>query len=238
MKQWVCLPFQFSKIWFSLLLWTCKLLPLYTIFSVPISIWEFFALCFATQVGLQFGTLCPNMSININVNFHTLRDCLISYNSMLNQIFIPWVGRKKQVYCFQTLWFHKWWRLRASPLFRAKLARHGLDRGRSSNGAPLQTRQAKFRSGLLIFLLAEAILQSPGELSPCLVFGESGSFLSGTVWTKPTIHSARACAVQEWWVPVGARSNHVEPGQIRVRAKSHLVRKSGDALRSSNFREC
>jgi hypothetical protein len=36
--------------------------------------------------------------------------------------------------------------LRASPLFRAKLARHGLDRGRSSNGAPLQTRQAKFRS--------------------------------------------------------------------------------------------
>jgi hypothetical protein len=29
------------------------------------------------------------------VNFHTPGDCLISYNSMLNQIFIPWVGRKK-----------------------------------------------------------------------------------------------------------------------------------------------
>jgi hypothetical protein len=36
--------------------------------------------------------------------------------------------------------------VRASPLFRAKLARHELDRGRSSNGAPLQMRQAKFRS--------------------------------------------------------------------------------------------
>jgi hypothetical protein len=45
--------------------------------------------------SLQFGTLCPNMSTNINVNFHTRRDCLISYNSMLNQIFISWTGRKK-----------------------------------------------------------------------------------------------------------------------------------------------
>ena len=53
-----------------------------------------FALCFTTQVGLQFGTLCPNMSKNINVKFHTPRDCLISYNSMLNQIFISWTGKK------------------------------------------------------------------------------------------------------------------------------------------------
>jgi hypothetical protein len=94
-KQCVCLQFWFSKIWFLLFLWTYKLLPLYTIFSVPIRIWEFFAPSFTTQVGLQFGTICPNMSKNINVNIHTPRDCLISYNSMLNQIFIPWVGRKE-----------------------------------------------------------------------------------------------------------------------------------------------
>jgi hypothetical protein len=54
-----------------------------------------FALCFPTQVGLQFGTLCPSMSTNINVNFHILGDHLISYNSMLNQIFISWTSRKK-----------------------------------------------------------------------------------------------------------------------------------------------
>jgi hypothetical protein len=54
-----------------------------------------FAPCFTTQVGLQFGTICPNMSTNMNVNFHTAGDCLISYNSMMNQIFIPWAGRKK-----------------------------------------------------------------------------------------------------------------------------------------------
>jgi hypothetical protein len=35
------------------------------------------------------------MDTNINVNFHTLGDGLISYNSMLNQVFIPWMGRKK-----------------------------------------------------------------------------------------------------------------------------------------------
>jgi hypothetical protein len=55
---------------------------------VPISIWEFFAPCFTTQVGLQFGTVCPNISTNINVNFHTPRDHLISYNSMQDKIFI------------------------------------------------------------------------------------------------------------------------------------------------------
>jgi hypothetical protein len=63
------------------------------IFSTQ-SAWEFFVLCFTTQVGLQFGTVCPNMSTNINVNFHTRGDGLISYNAMLNQIFIPWTGRK------------------------------------------------------------------------------------------------------------------------------------------------
>jgi hypothetical protein len=57
-------------------------LTLYIIFSVPISIWEFFAPCFTTQVGFQFGTVCSNISTNINVNFHTPRDRLISYNSM------------------------------------------------------------------------------------------------------------------------------------------------------------
>jgi hypothetical protein len=62
---------------------------LYTVFSVPISIWEFFVPCFTTQVGFQFGTVCPNMSRNINVNFHTLGDHLISYNIMQDQIFIP-----------------------------------------------------------------------------------------------------------------------------------------------------
>jgi hypothetical protein len=95
MKQWVCFLFWFSKIWFLLFLWTLKLLPLYTIFSV-FNIWEFLAPCFTTQVGLQFGIICPNLSRNINVIFHTLGDCLVSYNSMLNQIFIPWVGRKKK----------------------------------------------------------------------------------------------------------------------------------------------
>jgi hypothetical protein len=62
---------------------------LYSVFSVPMSIWEFFAPCFTTQVGVQFDTICPNMSTNINVNFHTPGDGLISYNSMMNQIFIP-----------------------------------------------------------------------------------------------------------------------------------------------------
>jgi hypothetical protein len=104
-----------------------------------------------------------------------------------------------------------------------------------------------FEAGLLIFLLPDTILQSPGELSPCLLFGESGSFLSGIVLTKPTIHSeceqcgdklaVRACAMEEWWVPVGARPNHVEPGQIRVCqipfGAPSLAWKSGDALRAS-----
>jgi hypothetical protein len=54
-----------------------------------------FALCFTTQVGLQFGTLCPNMSTNKNMNSYTPRDRLISYNSMLNQTFISWTGREK-----------------------------------------------------------------------------------------------------------------------------------------------
>jgi hypothetical protein len=44
-----------------------------------------------------------------------------------------------------------------------------------------------FEAGILIFLLPDTILQSPGELSPCLLFGESGSFLLGIVLTKPTI---------------------------------------------------
>jgi hypothetical protein len=100
MKQWVCLPFWFSNIWFILFLWTCKLLPLYTVFSGTINIWEFFAPCFSTQVGLQFSTICSNMSTNINMNFHTLGDRLISYNSMLNQIFISETGRKKRFIVF------------------------------------------------------------------------------------------------------------------------------------------
>jgi hypothetical protein len=99
----VCLPFRFSKILFLLLLWTCKLLPLYTVFSASIRIWEFFALCFTTQVRLQFGTVCPNMSTNINVNFHSLGDHLISYNSMLNQIFISWTVRKKTSLLFSNV---------------------------------------------------------------------------------------------------------------------------------------
>jgi hypothetical protein len=78
-------------------------LPLYTVFLAPISIWEFFALCFTTQVGLQFGTVCPNMSRNINVNFHTPGDRLISYNSMLNQIFISRTSRKKTSLSFSNV---------------------------------------------------------------------------------------------------------------------------------------
>jgi hypothetical protein len=113
-KQWVWLPFWFSKRWFLLFLWTCKLLLLYTVFSVPINIWEFFTPCFTTQVDLQFGTICPNMNRNINVNFHILGDGLISYTSMLNQIFIPWTSRKKTSLLFSMLWFHKRWRLRSS----------------------------------------------------------------------------------------------------------------------------
>jgi hypothetical protein len=58
-------------------------------FAFGHNIWKFFAPCFTIQVGLQFGTVRPNMSTNINVNFHIPRDGLISYNSMLNQIFIP-----------------------------------------------------------------------------------------------------------------------------------------------------
>jgi hypothetical protein len=72
-------------------------------FSVPINIWEFFAPCFTTQVGLQFGIVCPNKNTNINVNFHTPRDGLVSYNSMLNQIFIPWTGRKKTSLLFSNV---------------------------------------------------------------------------------------------------------------------------------------
>jgi hypothetical protein len=86
-----------------LFLWTCKLLHLYIIFSIPINIWEFLAQCFTAKVGLQFGTVHPNMSTNINVNFHTQGDGLISYNSMLNQIFIPWTGRKKTSLLFSNV---------------------------------------------------------------------------------------------------------------------------------------
>jgi hypothetical protein len=48
-----------------------------------------FAPYFTTQGALQFGTICPNTSTNINVSFHTPGDHLISYNSMQDQIFIP-----------------------------------------------------------------------------------------------------------------------------------------------------
>jgi hypothetical protein len=99
-KQWICLLFWFSKIWFLLFLWICNLLPLYTVFLIYISIWEFFAPCFRIQVDLQFGIVCLNMNTNINVKFHIPGNGLISYNSILNQIFIPYIGRKKQVYCF------------------------------------------------------------------------------------------------------------------------------------------
>jgi hypothetical protein len=44
-----------------------------------------------------------NMRKNINVNFHTLGDCLISYNSMQNQIFIPLAGRKKTSLLFSNV---------------------------------------------------------------------------------------------------------------------------------------
>jgi hypothetical protein len=64
----------------------------YYIFSIHQHLGIF---CFTTQVGIQFGTVCSNMSKNINVNSHTPKDHLISYNSMLNQFFIPWVGRKR-----------------------------------------------------------------------------------------------------------------------------------------------
>ena len=40
---------------------------------VPISIWDCYAPCFTTQVGLKFGTTSSNMSRNINLNFYTLR---------------------------------------------------------------------------------------------------------------------------------------------------------------------
>jgi hypothetical protein len=80
-----------------------QILPLYTVFSISINIWEFFAPCFTTQIGLQFGTLCCNMSTNINVNFHTLGDRLISYNSMQDQIFIPWGSRKKTSLLFSNV---------------------------------------------------------------------------------------------------------------------------------------
>jgi hypothetical protein len=44
--------FDYSEILFLFFLWTCKLLPLYTVFSISINIWEFFAPCFTIQVGL------------------------------------------------------------------------------------------------------------------------------------------------------------------------------------------
>jgi hypothetical protein len=62
-----------------------------------------FCTCFTTQVDLQFGTICSNISTNINVNFHTPGDGLISYNSMLNQVFIPWTGRKKTILLFSNI---------------------------------------------------------------------------------------------------------------------------------------
>jgi hypothetical protein len=94
-KQWVCVSFWFFEIRFILFLWTYKLLPLYTVFPVSINIWKFFVPCFTTQVGFQFGMVCPNISTNINVNFHTRGNHLISYNSMQDQMFIFWAGRKK-----------------------------------------------------------------------------------------------------------------------------------------------
>jgi hypothetical protein len=43
------------------------------------------------------------MNKNINVNFHTPGDGFISYNSMLNQIFIPCTNRKKTSLLFSNL---------------------------------------------------------------------------------------------------------------------------------------
>jgi hypothetical protein len=94
---------NFLKYDFYLFLRTYKLLPLYTIFLVSINIWEIFVLCFTTQVGLQFGTICLNMSTNINMNFLILGDHLISSNSMLNQNFISWTGKKKTSLLFSNI---------------------------------------------------------------------------------------------------------------------------------------
>jgi hypothetical protein len=44
-----------------------------------------------------------NLSTNINVNFHIPGDGLISYNSLLNQIFIPWTCRKKTSLLFSNV---------------------------------------------------------------------------------------------------------------------------------------
>jgi hypothetical protein len=118
-KQWVCLLFWFSKIWFLIFLWTCKLLPLYTVFSVSINIWEFFAPCFTTQAGLRFGTVCPNISTNIDANFHTPGDHLISYNSMLNQIFIPWTGRKKTSLLFSSIMISQMMKTKGAQILRS-----------------------------------------------------------------------------------------------------------------------
>jgi hypothetical protein len=62
-----------------------------------------FAPCFTTQVGLQFGTVCSNISTNINLNFHTLGDHLISIIPCKIKFSFPGQVGKKQVYCFQTL---------------------------------------------------------------------------------------------------------------------------------------
>jgi hypothetical protein len=68
-----------------------------------INIWKSFAPCFTTQVGLQFGTICPNISTNINVNFHTPRNHFISIIPYrIKFSFLEQVG-KNQVYCFQML---------------------------------------------------------------------------------------------------------------------------------------
>jgi hypothetical protein len=72
-------------------------------FLAPIGISQVSGPCFTTEVRLQFGTVCPDMSTNRNVNFHTLGYGLISYNSMVNEISIPNKNRKKQVHYFRTL---------------------------------------------------------------------------------------------------------------------------------------
>jgi hypothetical protein len=51
-------------------------------FQYPSAFGNFSAPCFTTQVVLQFGIVCPNISTNINVNFYILGDHFISYNSI------------------------------------------------------------------------------------------------------------------------------------------------------------
>jgi hypothetical protein len=68
-----------------------------------LSIHQHLGIFCTTQVGLQFGTTCPNISIKHECELQHPKGSIFSYYSMQINFLFPKQVEKKQVYCFQTL---------------------------------------------------------------------------------------------------------------------------------------